>query len=1596
MRRLLARVFAVVVALSGPALAADPPPPVPSGLAVAGVEVVAERDLPQVCVTFSDRLEKSRAVDYRAYVEVRPAAGGDAVETAAVPRDRTLCIEGPEHGKRYRLLLREGLPGASGLRLATAESHAVEVPDRAPALAFRGAGYILPRVGSEGLPLRTVNVDRARLQVLRINDRNLVEQIYYGRITQQLSDYDVGEIVGRAGEEVWRGEMAVDAVRNAPVVTAFPIDAVLGTLKPGVYIAVATADAVRKPEWESKATQWFVVSDLGLSTIQGEDGLLVFARSLATADPVAGVELRLLARNNAELGTAQTGPDGMARFDAGLLRGSGGGSAQALFAYHGSGDFSFLDLSAPAFDLSDRGVGGREAPGPLDAFLYPERGIYRPGETVNLALLLRDADARAVTGLPLTLKVLRPDGFEVERRSVTDAGSGAYATRIAIPVSAYTGQWSVTAHTDPDGAAVGRADFLVEDFVPPRLEFTLRSDAEALETGTPVPLDIDARFFYGAAAAGLPGELTLTLRAAAAPYPQHPGFRFGLAQEEFLPVRSELPGFTTDDAGTAVVDAALDDHPDSTRPLEAVVRATLFDIGGRPVNRELVLPVHHQPFAIGVRPHFEGDAVPEGATVAFDIIAVAPDGTTVAAGDLSYELFEEEYDYVWFQANGRWDYEMAVRDRRLTGGSLRVGAEAPATLEEPVAAGRYRLEVFDRATGVATSLRFAAGWWVSPSAGDRPDKVDVTVMLPAYRGGESAWVYVKPPYRSQVLVAVADRRVHRAITRPIGPEGAFLEIPVDPSWTAGVYVTATAFAVPEPGHKGPPRRALGLSWLAMDPEPRSLDVALAAPENSEPRRTVDVEVTVAGAEPGTPAFVTLAAVDEAVLQLTDYASPDPNDYYLGKRQLAVDLRDVYGKLIDPSGAQRGRIRSGGDAQRVRQVGTLPQKTTRVVSLFSGIRPVGEGGTVSIPLDLPDFQGRLRLMAVAWSDGKVGRAEARMQVRDPVVADLSLPRFLAPGDRAQVLATLDNLHGAAGDYAVTVTAAGAVALEDGAFSVPGLAPGRRATAPRVLTATGVGTGSLTMTVEGPDGLRLERQWDITVRPANPVATRRLVARLAPEKSFTATPDITAGMVPGTATVALSISPLPELDVPGLLLALDRYPYGCAEQVTSRALPLLYVNDVAQALGLAGDEALKGRVRRAVERVMTMQRPDGSFAMWSPRGDGDLWLTPYVMDFLGRARGAGYSVPDFGYRKGLEWLKQLVDNSWYEEEELPARAYALLVLARAGATDIAAVRYFQETYWTRLQTDLARAQVAAALAALGDGARAADAFAGLNHARVVQASLRDYGSAVRDEAGVVALMAESGAVDRDRLLAAATRLHKAYAAQHRTSTQEQAWLLLAARALIDRAGPMRLTLDGATMEGSKPFYRRIDPAAPFSVTNAGTEPLHQVVTVAGVPADPQPPEEAGMTIHRRVFAMDGTPLDAGAGGKPSPDGPVVAQNEMLVVILEGRSTERLDHQALVVDLLPAGFEIENVRLADSAQLGDLSWLGELSAVRHVDYRDDRFVAAVDLTADSPSFRLVYLVRAVTAGDFARPGAYVEDMYRPYLAARGPAGRVSVRAP
>ena len=1554
---------------------------------IKGVEVESDSALPKICLKFSDDLAKGRQLHYEDYLVIQPA-----IQPVASAQGQQLCVEGVSHGQSYTLNARAGIPSATGEKTRAAQDFTVRVEDRKPTLGFRGASYVLPKSGGQQLPLVSVNLDSARLRVLRINDRNLLQQIQSRRISRLLDGSDLQDISQQSGELVWEGTLTLaGGERNQETTTAIPVSDILRDPQPGIYIAAAEPIKVDPDGDQDRATQWLVVSDIGLFTLRGGDGLHVFARSLATTRPLAKLELRLYARNNSELGKALTDENGYVRFDPGLLRADGGREPAALMAF-GDGDYNFLDLTKPAFDLSDRGVEGRAAPGAVDAFLYTERGVYRPGETVELMALVRDGRGYAQPDAPLLLKVFRPDEAETAQLRPGNPALGGYHARISLAPNARTGNWTVKAYTDPKGEPVGQIGFQVEDFVPQRLKLELRSTASVLKPAEPVTVEIDGRFLYGAPAANLKTEAEIVLAEDPNPYPAFPGYRFGLAQESWTVQRFPVALAGTDAQGKARAQINLQERPDTSRPLQARVRVSLFEPGGRPVTRSLNLPYRTQPFAIGIKPRFGDDGVQTGQEAGFEIIALDPLGQPHARNGLRADLVREDYQYYWYHHEGRWNYKMVVRDSApVTSQTLNLLAGQPGLVtQRGLDWGHYRLDVTDPGTGIAASVRFTAGWFEGPGQNDTPDQMKVTLDKPRYQAGETAKIFLRAPFAGQVLVNVVGDRLWSSKTVSAPAEGTTIELPIPAEWGPGVYIAATAFRAADNGAQRGPGRAIGVVWAGLDPAPRTLNIAINAPTEWKPRQTVELPVAVTGLDPGQPAYLTVAAVDEGILQLTDFLTPDPIQYFLGKRRLGLQLQDLYGKLIE-TGGRPGQLKAGGDADS-RQLDASGVRTVKTLALFSGPVALDATGQAKIPLALPDFNGQLRLMAVAWDRDRVGRAEATPLVRDPLVARVYLPRFLAPNDESRIAVTVQNLNAPPGDYTIRLSAGGAVAVDEPAtFTFTVAQPGNQNAETQTFVLRGVrpGVGQVRLHLNGPNGFQLVRDSEIGVRPAQTITTTRTARRLNPGESLRLDPGLLRDYVPGTGQPKLSFSSRPNFNVPDLLAQLDRYPYGCLEQTVSRALPLLYFNQVAEAwVGQDTTEAgLRARVQEAVERILTLQDANGGFGLWHPDSAIEDWLSAYAMDFLVRARQERYLVPESAYQHGLARLQERLNADEFDGEQLGWRAYNLYVLARDQKAAVGDLRYLHDNYLQKLPNAFAQAQLGAALARYGELGRAKEAFtAALNRTADQSTSVRDYGSPLRDRAALLALLTEAGLLP-ERVPPLAEELAVDVGRRAYTSTQEQAWLLLAAQALLKQRGQLRLAVDGQPATAD-PFYlwpTAEQMAKGMAVANQGGDPIWTVTSLSGVPAAPQPPASEGFTIGRRYYTRSGKEVDLGQ----------LRQNDLLVAVITGEAQGREKQQVLVVDLLPAGLEIENARLAHNASTVEIAWLPELTDTLHAEFRDDRFVAALDMEQGGKrKFTLAYLIRAVTPGAYQQPAIYVEDMYKPWQFGRGATGIVIVQ--
>ncbi|MCC6778533.1 MAG: alpha-2-macroglobulin family protein [Hyphomicrobiales bacterium] len=1550
------------------------------GFRLLDYSVDADAASPRACFQFSEDLPGKRT-DLSPFVAV---AGQD--KPALTVEDRQLCVEGLKHGERYSITLRAGIPSQVRETLAKTADFSIYVRDRKPFVRFTSRAYVLPRNGQRGIPVVSVNTAAVAIEIYRIGDRNLLETVVGRDFQRSLDRDDLDRLTEERGAPVWRGELAVEQTLNADVTTAFPVDQAVRALSPGVYVMVAQPAGTTSDDYAALATQWFIVSDLGLSALSGNDGIHAFVHSLDSAQPKGAVEIRLIARNNEELARKRTTDAGYVQFEANLVRGEGGLSPALLVATDSRGDYAFLSLKAPAFDLTDRGVAGRAVPGGLDAFVYTERGVYRSGETVEVTALLRDGQGNAALNVPVTLVVERPDGVEYRRTLVADQGIGGRALAVPLVASVPTGTWRVRAFTDPKRPAVGEATFLVEDYVPDRLEFEIATTAKGISKARPAEVSVDGRYLYGAPASALEieGEVIVAPAAERAGFPQ---YRFGLSDEDVETNRQPLENLPETDAnGRARFSVALDKVPTTTRPLEARILVRMAEAGGRAIERKLTLPVIPSGAMIGVKPLFSGRSIGEGENAGFDVVLVGSDGASLARPGLRYELLKVETRYQWYRRDGLWDFEPVKTTKRVADGQLDVAADRPGRISLPVQWGRYRLEVSTgERNGPITSIGFDAGFYAEASA-DTPDLLEVALDKAEYAPGESMTVAVTARTAGKVTLNVIGDRLASTLTQDVPAGTSRLRLPVGNDWGTGAYVVATLRRPLDAQAQRMPGRAIGLQWFAINRKARTLTVDLNLLALQRPNSALRVPLKVAGLTPGEEARVVVAAVDVGILNLTGYKPPAPDDYYLGQRRLTAEVRDLYGQLIDGMQGTRGQIKSGGDAGEVELQGSPPAQ--KPLALYSGIVAVKGDGTADIVFDIPDFAGTARVMAVAWSRDKVGRASGDVIIRDPVVLTATLPRFLLNGDRGAMHLQLDNVEGAAGDYRVEVRSEGVSGTS--APQTLRLAAKQRTAMTVPLTANVVGNAGIDVRISGANGFALTRNYALGVRPATQTLARRTVKPLAKGESLTLSSDLFSDLVPGSGRVAISVGLSTALDAAALLAALDRYPFGCSEQITSRALPLLYVNDLASAAQLSLDGAVDQRIRDSIDRILARQGSNGSFGLWTAGGD-DVWLDAYVTDFLTRARERSVAVPETSFKLAIDRLRNFVGNAEDPDKNGGRNlAYALYVLARNGAAPVGDLRYFADTKLDAFTTPIAKAQLAAALGMLGDKARAervyASALASIAPRPTLEYGRSDYGSVLRDAAALVTLASEGGA-PRPTIMGAVERVEAARNLTPFTSTQENAWMVLAARALAKDAQSVALEVGGERTQGALNRSLRADALTqPLKVANLGDNPVQAVVTVSGAPIVPEPAAERGFKIERKYFTLAGKPAD------PSK----AKQNDRFAVVLKITEPQPQLGRLIVADYLPAGFEIDNPRLVSSGDTGTLAWIEDAQEPVHSEFRDDHFGAAFDRKSGDPSvFTVAYVVRVVSPGRYVHPQAYVEDMYRPDRFGRTATGTVEVTA-
>ena len=1527
-----------------------------AGMLFTRVRIEAEAEPARACLAFTVPPRRGDNWQPQDWVRAEPPLPGMAVE-----RDGDqICVTGLPYGRSTRVVLRAGLPGEGGVNLRTETTVAVSVPNRRPRIAFDNRSYLLPRGQEPRIAVATINVSSLDIRVMRVGERGLVPLRRDWKPGDEMEGWTAMRLSEESAPTIWSGRAEVPRFQaNLSQNTVLPLPEVVRTAGPGLYVVwVKAGDG--QDQNVSGAALPLVITDLGLTAWRSSQGLAVQARSFAEALPRAGVQVTLVSQGNEILASAETGADGVARFGAALLRGQGPLAPVSVHAATAD-DLAALDLEAASFDLSDRGASGLPHPGALDAFLWLDRGIYRPGGTVQAMALLRDASG-VPQDLPIRLRLRRPNGQIAEDFVPPRQEGGAFAWPIALSRSAQVGVWTIEALADPDAPPIGRASFRVDAFVPETLAIEAGPLPTAITLGQPVTVPLTARFLYGAPAAGLSGRAELRLRQAPEQWPAWRGWHIGLIEDPFDPGLGSADIAPLNEQGRGDVALSVSSMPDTSRPVALEVAVSLSDPGGRESRTSFSLPVIGSTPFLAIRPAFKDDAIDDGAEAAFEIAALTPAGEATAAA-LKLRLVRERPDWRMVVSGGQARWQTVWRDEAVDTADLQTTPGQPARFARALGFGRYRIEVTRPGTLAIASYRFRSGWATSENA-EVPDKVDVAADQASYAPGASARIRITPPFAGHASVAVLTDRLVSVQEVEVPAGGAEVSVPVDAAWGPGAYVAVTVFRAGSAA-AGAPARALGLAWIGLDPAARTLAVAIEGEALARPRTRVTIPVRISGATGA--ARLTLAAVDEGILRITRFATPDPVRHFTGRRVLGVDIRDDYGRLIAPPDGEATVLRQGGDGFDADLSVQPPQ---RVVALFSGIVTPGPDGVALVPLDLPDFAGELRLMAVAWDGARIGAADRPLTVRDQVVAEALLPRFLAPGDEARLPLLVHNLDLPGGEIVVTLATEGPLALQGPARFATTLATGERARPATTLAATGAGQAVLRLTVTGPLGFSATRESRITIRSARPWASSIATSELAPGAEARIEPPL-ARFVPGTTKATVTFGGILRYDAAALLRAVVDYPASCTEQTASRIMAL------ATAPPSLAPENREAALTQAITALFDHQRYDGMLGLWSSGGEAEDWVSAYAAEVLLRAKAEGAILPEAAMGALLSALEERSERTPNDASARANQAYRLHVLAMAGRHRLGAARRLMEQL-DQLPTPLARAQLGSAFALGGDTPRAELAFAAALDSPARQYWSQDYGSPARDAIAVAVLLRESGVLAA-RLPEAIGRLPGADFTPERSSTQEQAWAVLASRVLNEGGRPVRVSVAG------RPLPVGLSATAPLTgpvvARNLGDAPVLQSIGITGLPAQPLPAARAGMRITRRFFTPNGEALNLDA----------LKQTQTFVLLLEATSETGDTHNALIQQGLPAGFEI--IGRLPVGEVPGMEFLGELSSVQAEPALDDRYAAAVILSPDSRVARVAVRLRAVTAGRFELPGAEVADMYRSAVFARQNTGRLTI---
>ena len=1482
-------------------------------------------------------------------------------------------------GNTYTVEILRWMPSKEGATTIDTTKKAIVIPDYETSFKFKVPGMYMSLKGNQNIPIEAVNVDKIKVKVHRVYDNNIV---------YLLNNTGYRGIPEDIGLDVVEKDINTNCERNKTKEVLLDLKEMIKGDTRGIFFM--TLNETGEDHW-AEDSKLILTTDIGIVAKQSDTDLFVWLNSLSDTSSIAGATVKVFSKTNQQILEGVTDKDGIVHFKD--VNWSGDRKPYVIAASK-DGDLSFIELEKCTLAETDFNVQGRPyLSSGYEGFVYTDRGIYRPGEKIHLRAVLRDIDQQTPESFPIVFEIMRPDERLFTKLNGVLSKFGTVDIDVDIPDYALTGGYTANLMLPGSKQVIGSVKFNVEEFMPDRIRVNVNIPDKRFNVQESVPIGIKAEQFFGAPASGRQVSVVYTLRPVEFKPEGYKNYSFTDTTKDFAVKTTSVGEDTSNVEGAANFELKFPEGLQPPSALSCEISATVKELGGRAVTAHIDRSVDAYPYYIGIRQAKEGYISPN-SDAEFNYVVLSNDGKKIDVPELEVNVCKVIYNNVLKKDDkGEYRYISERKEESIFKDTIKQGNDSGSFSYKPKSWGDYviRIKGKDKISHTASVGFYCSDSGYMPWAMERPDRLELKLDKTSYAPGEIANLSIKSPFKGKALITISQDKVISVKVIDLQNETQEVPIQVEEMFAPNAYCAVTVIRQVDPDKDWISYRAYGIIPITLDNSNHKIKVNISVPQSASPKETVKLNIEVQGQE---QAELSVALVDEGVLRLTGFKTPDPFEFFYGKRGNNIATSDIYSLLIPEFGKKKIGADStpGGDKNPTydpkKHLNPISAQRVKPIVLWKSSIVTDKDGKATAEFKIPAFSGNLKVMIVAVANNNFGNAQEDIKITEPLMIKPTLPRVLSVGDEFILPVSIFNSTGKDGEVAVSlepsegfVVSGGKtfnLSIKDGKEGIASFklkAPPSPQKAEIKIKASGIGYATDSIT-------------ELAVRPPVPFTT--MTGSGAIKAPGSQNIGIPGSWFKGTEKYNLVVTSFPALQFAGGLKYLMQYPYGCVEQTTSCSFPLLYLKDIAALIDSKkySSAQVDSYIDAGITRVLAMQTYSGGFGFWPGDRSTYDWGSVYATDFLVEADRAGYAVPTFAKDVALDYCEKILAGK-DEDNPLDLKAYSCFVLAKAGRIKSPWIRRLQEL--KDKLPEYSKFHLAAALYSLGDKKAVSDILGqGLSDKPIERQTGDSLNSYTKENAVALSIYMD---IDPENPIVPVLvkRLQGSMKNGNWETTQDNAQALLALgkyakfvrsqdtnysgivsvdkKTIAEFDNQKGVTIDSAVIGGK---------TAELSLQGKGI--AYYYWSSEGVPLSGKVEEkDKGIKVRRSFFSRDGNSLDVNR----------IKQGEVIVVDI-AIDTGLAYKNVLVEDLLPACFEIENPRIATSETI---EWIKkDMFEPGHIDIRDDRLLLFTDLPGTS-NMHYRYIVRAVTKGKFVLPAISASCMYNPSIVSVSGQGNVEV---